>query len=113
MTATNDAGRVAHGFAVSVKTASQVRLTLVGDSPQLLVPVGQVISVDLSTYFSEAATDFAVSYDSTPTNQLVDVTMQGSVASIRGVRTGTATITLIASNTGARITCQATVQVTG
>ncbi len=112
VTATNDAGSLRYGFTVSVKTASQVILTTVGDRPQLVVPVGQTVSIDLSRYFSEAAAEFDVTYDRNDPNRLVDVTVQGSVASIRGVRGGTATITLVAANATARISRQATVQVT-
>ena len=113
VTAINDAGSVAYGFTVAVKTAAQVILTTVGDRPQLLVPVGQTIAVDLSRYFSEAATGFDVTYDRIDPNRLVDVTVQGSVASIRGLRSGTATITLVAASATSRISRPATVQVTG
>ena len=113
VTAANDAGRVAHGFTVSVKTAAQVVLTTVGGRPQLLVPVGQTVSVDLSRYFSEAATEFDVTYDRTDPNRLVDVTVQGSVASIRGVRGGTVRIILVAASATSRISRPATVRVAG
>ena len=113
VTAANDAGSVAHGFTVSVKTAAQVVLTTVGGRPQLLVPVGQTVSVDLSRYFSEAATEFDVTYDRTDPNRLVDVTVQGSVASIRGVRGGTVRIILVAASATSRISRPATVRVAG
>lgn len=113
VTAANDAGSASYGFTVSVKTASQVLLTTVGGSPQLLVPVGQTVTLDLSNYFSEAATQFDVTYNSTDPNRLVDVTMQGSIASIRGLRGGSVTITLVASSATSRISRPATVQVIG
>jgi PKD repeat protein len=113
VTATNDAGSVAYGFTVSVKTAEQVILTTVGDRPQLLIAVGQTVAVDLSRYFSEAATEFDVTYDRADPNRLVDVTMQGSVASIRALRTGRTTITLVAASATARISRPAALQVTG
>ncbi len=113
VTATNDAGRAAQGFLVSVKTASQVVLTTVGGSPQVLISVGHTADLDLSRYFSEAATGFDVTYNRADPNRLVDVTVQGSVASIRGLRAGTVRITLVASNSTTRITRPATVQVTG
>lgn len=113
VTAVNDAGRAAYGFTVAVKTAAQVILTTVGDRPQLSVPVGQTVAIDLSRYFSEAATGFEVTYNRADPNRLVDVTVQGSVASIRGLRIGTATITLVAISATSRISRPATVQVTG
>ena len=113
VTAVNDAGRAAYGFTVAVKTAAQVILTTVGDRPQLVVSLGQTLAIDLSRYFSEAATGFDVTYSHTDPNRLVDVTVQGSVASIRGIRSGTATITLVATSATARISRPATVQVTG
>ena len=113
VTASNDAGSVQHAFTVSVKTESQVVLTTVGSRPQLVVAVGRTISVDLSRYFSEAATEFDVTYDRTDPNRLIDVTVQGSVASIQGLRGGTVTISLVATSATAQITRPATVQVTG
>ncbi len=113
VTATNDAGSVRYGFTVAVKTTSQVLLTTVGGSPQLLVSVGGTIAIDLSRYFSEAATEFDVTYNRTDSNRLIDVTVQGSLASIRGVRGGTVRVTLVAANATARISRPATVQVTG
>ena len=113
VTATNDAGSAAYGFTVSVKTAAQVILTTVGDRPELRMPVGQAVSIDLSRYFSEAATGFEVTYNRTDPNRLVDVTVQGSVASVQRIRIGTATITLVATSATARISRPATVQVTG
>ena len=113
VTATNDAGSVAYGFTVAVKTVAQVVLTTVGDRPQLLVSVGQTVAIDLSRYFSEAATEFDVTYNHTDPNRLIDVTVQGSVASIQGVRGGTATITLVAASATARISRPATVLVAG
>ncbi len=113
VTAANDAGRVAHEFTVAVKTEAQVLLTTVGDGPQLVVRVGQTVAIDISSYFSEAATRFDVAYDRTDPNRLVDVTVQGSAAMIRGVRIGTARITLVAFSATARISRPATVQVTG
>ena len=113
VTAVNDAGSVSSGFTVSVKTVSQVLLTTVGDRPQPIVTVGQTVSIDLSRYFSEAATEFDVTYNHTDPNRLINVTVQGSVASIQGLRTGTATITLVAANAITRISRPATVQVTG
>ena len=113
VTAVNDAGSASYGFTVAVKTAAQVILTTVGERPQLQVPVGQTVAIDLSRYFSEAATGFEVTYNRTDPNRLVDVTVQGSVASIRGLRIGTATITLFAISATSRISRPATVQVTG
>ena len=113
VTATNDAGSVRYGFTVSVKTASQVLLRTVGDRPQLFVAVGQTVSIDLSRHFSEAATGFDVIYDHTDPNRLIDVTVQGSVASIRGVRSGTVRITLVAASATARISRPANIRVTG
>ena len=72
VTAANDVGSVGYGFTVEVKTAEQVRLTTVGERPQLVVALGRAISVDLSRYFSEAATGFDVTYDRTDPNRLVD-----------------------------------------
>lgn len=113
VTAANDVGSASYAFTVSVKTAEQVILTTVGDRPQLVVAVGRTISVDLSRYFSEAATTFDVTYDRTDPNRLVDVAMQGSVATIRALRTGTVTVTLTATSATARISRPATIQVTG
>ena len=113
VTATNDAGSASYGFTVAVKTAAQVLLTTVGDRPQLVVSLGQTVAIDLRRYFSEAATGFEVAYDHTDPNRLVEVTVQGSVASIQGIRTGTATITLVATSATSRISRPATVQITG
>lgn len=113
VTAANDIGSVRYGFTVSVKTAEQVILTTVGDRPQLVVAVGRTISVDLSRYFSEAATSFGVTYDHADPNRLIDVTVLGSSASIRGLRSGTVTVSLTATSATARISRPATIQVTG
>ncbi|MCY3559781.1 MAG: hypothetical protein OXH20_01205 [bacterium] len=113
VTARNDVGSARHGFTVAVKTADQVILTTVGDRPQLVVAVGRTITVDLSRYFSEAATTFDLTYDRTDSNRLIDVTVQGSAAQIQGLRAGTVTITLVAASATARISRPATVQVTG
>ena len=113
VTAANDAGSVAYGFTVSVKTTSQVVLSTVGNSPQLLVQVGRTVAIDISRFFSEAAIEFDVTYDSTDPNRLVDVTVQGSVASIQAIRTGTTKISLVATSATATITRPATIQVTG
>ena len=93
VTAANDVGSVGSGFTVEVKTAEQVRLTTVGERPQLVVALGRAISVDLSRYFSEAATGFDVTYDRTDPNRLVDATVQGSMATIQGLRSGTVRLT--------------------
>lgn len=113
VTATNDAGSVAYGFIVSVKTASQVILTTVGGSPKLLVQVGQTVSLDISRFFSEAAIEFDVTYNATDPNRLVDVTVEGSVASIQALRTGTTKISLVATSATATSSRPATIQVTG
>ncbi|MYB25396.1 MAG: hypothetical protein F4X37_09915 [Acidimicrobiia bacterium] len=113
VTAKNDVGSARYGFTVAVKTADQVILTTVGDSPQLVVAVGRTITVDLSRYFSEAATTFDVIDERTDPNRLIDVTVQGSSAQIQGLRAGTASITLVAASDTARISRPATVQVTG
>ncbi|MDE0195173.1 MAG: hypothetical protein OXP08_06435, partial [bacterium] len=113
VTATNDVGSVRQGFTVSVKTAEQVILTTVGDRPQLVVALRRAITIDLSRYFSEAATGFDVAYDRNDPDRLVDVTMQGSVATIRALRSGTVNLTLVATSATARISRPATVQVTG
>lgn len=113
VTAANDAGSVAYGFTVSVKTTSQVVLSTVGGSPQLLVPVGRTVAIDISRFFSEAAIEFDVTYDRTDPNRLVDVTMQGSVALIRAIRTGTTKISLVATSATATSSRPATIQVTG
>lgn len=112
VTASNDIGSVQHAFTVSVKTESQAILTTVGARPQLVVAVGRTISVDLGRYFSEAATEFDVTYDAADPNRLIDVTVQGSSASIEGLRAGTVTISLVATSATAQITRPATVQVT-
>ena len=104
---------MAYGFTVSVKTTSQVVLSTVGNSPQLLVQVGRTVAIDISRFFSEAAIEFDVTYDSTDPNRLVDVTVQGSVASIQAIRTGTTKISLVATSATATITRPATIQVTG
>ena len=113
VTAANDVGSVRYGFTVEVKTAEQVILTTVGERPQLVVALGRAISIDLSRYFSEAATGFDVTYDRTDPNRLVDVTVQGSTATIRGLRSGTVSLTLTATSATARISRPATVQVSG
>ena len=112
VTATNDIGSVAQTFRVSVKTVSAVVLTLVGDNPRVSVGVGESTTLDLSQYFSEAATGFDVTYDRADPNRRADVTVSGSVATIQGRQTGTTTITLVARTANTTITRPATVQVT-
>jgi len=51
--------------------------------------------------------------DQNDPDRLVDVTMQGSVATIRALRSGTVNLTLVATSATARISRPATVQVTG
>ncbi len=112
VTARNGLGSVTQSFLVAVKTRSAVVLTVVGDSPRLSVAVGQLVALDLRPYFSEAATGFQVTYDRDDPNRLIDVTVSGSVATIRGLRAGSTRISLGASSSTTRITRPATVQVT-
>ena len=137
VTAVNDIGSVAQAFRVTVGAGSGTTtttaagttttttaatttttragsgriLTLVGTNPSVSVSVGQSATLDISRYFSTAATGFDVTYDATDPNRLVDVTVAGSVATIRGLRSGTVTITLVASTTNTRITRPARIQV--
>ena len=123
--AANILGSVAQAFPVSVSdvatsgtagsdtpAAAPAELTVVGDSPNLALLLGQLKPLDLSNYFSEAATGFDVSYDPTGPDGRVDIRMTGSVAKIRGVQVGTISITLIATAGTARVTRLATIQVT-
>ena len=112
VTASNDIGSVAQTFRVTVGTVSSAVLTLVGDSPRVSVSVGQSATLDLSRYFSDAATGFDVTYNQTDSNRPADVTVSGSVATIQGLRAGTTTITLVASAGTTTISRPATVQVT-
>ena len=122
VTASNDIGSVAQSFQVTVttnsgntnsgNTGSSGILTTVGSSPRVTVAVGQTTTLDLSQYFSTAATGFDVDYDETDSNRLVDVTMDGPVATIQGLRVGNTTIDLLASSPSARIERTATIQVT-
>ena len=83
--------------------AGSGRILQVGPSPRVSVSLGQSEPLDLGQYFSTAATRFAVIYDTTDPNRLVDVTQVGSVATIRGLRSGTVTVELEASNTNGHI----------
>ncbi len=140
VTAVNDIGSVAQAFRVTVGAGSGTTtttaagattttttttaatttttragsggiLTLVGSNPSVSVGVGQSATLDISRYFSTAATGFDVTYDATDPNRLVDVTLAGSVVTIRGLRSGTVTITLVASTTNTRITRPARISV--
>ena len=134
VTAGNDLGEVAQAFQVTVGASSGTTtttaagtttaatttttraggggfLTLVGSNPSVSVGVGDSETLDISSYFSAAATGFGVTYDSADPNRLVDVTVAGSVATIRGRRAGTVTITLVASTTNTRITRPARITV--
>ena len=74
--------------------------------------VGRSVTLDLSSYFTDAATGFEVSYDRTDSNRGVDVTLDGSVATIQGLRTGTTIITLVATAGTSKSARPATIQVT-
>ncbi len=137
VTAANNLGEVAQAFQVTVGAGSTTTtttaagttttttaatttttgaggggfLTLVGSNPSVSVGVGDSETLDISSYFSAAATGFGVTYDSADPNRLVDVTVAGSVATIRGRRAGTVTITLVASTTNTRITRPARITV--
>ena len=123
--AANNLGGVAQAFRVSVGGAATsgtagsptpataaAGLTVIGDSPNLSLAWGRSTRLDLSNYFSEAATRFDVSYDPNAPDGRVDIVMRGSVAQIRGVQVGTISITLIAIAGTARVTRLATVEVT-
>ena len=137
VTAANNLGEVAQAFQVTVGASSGTTtttaagttttttaatttttragsggiLTLVGTNPRVSVGVGQSATLDLGQYFSTAATRFAVIYDATDRNRLVDVTLAGSVATISGLRSGTVTVELEASTTNTRIRRPATITV--
>ena len=137
VTAANNLGEVAQAFQVTVGASSGTTtttaagttttttaatttttragsggiLTLVGTNPRASVSVGQSTTLDLSQYFSTAATRFAVIYDAADPNRLVDVTLAGSVATISGLRAGTVTVELEASTTNTRIRRPATITV--
>ena len=137
VTAANNLGEVAQAFQVTVGAGSGTTtttaagttttttaatttttragsggiLTLVGTNPRASVSVGQSTTLDLSQYFSTAATRFAVIYDATDPDRLVDVTLAGSVATISGLRAGTVTVELEASTTNTRIRRPATITV--
>lgn len=114
VTARNSLGEVAQAFnaiagvssttttsttTTTVRTGSPGILVLEGSNPSVAVNVGQSTTLDLSQYFSGAATSFAV--EDVPSG--VQVTVSGSVATITGVTSGTYTITLVGSNAKASI----------
>jgi len=80
---------------------------LEGSNPSVAVNVGQSTTLDLSQYFSAAATSFAV--EDVPTG--VQVSVSGSIATITGVTRGDHTITLVGSNRNASIERPARVRV--
>lgn len=123
VTARNTLGNVAQAFNVTVGAATTTTTTttaarsgstatgflvLVGDNPSVAVSVGQSTTLDLSQYFSAAATEFDVK--NVPSG--VRVTVSGSVATITGVSAGDHPITLVGSNANASIERPARVRVT-
>ncbi|MYI56856.1 MAG: hypothetical protein F4062_07505 [Acidimicrobiia bacterium] len=124
VTAVNSLGEVAQAFNVTVGASSTTTtstttttttarsgstgiLVLVGSNPSVAVNVGQSTTLDLSQYFSAAATSFAV--DDVPSGVQVSVT--GSIATITGVTQGDHTITLVGSNANASIERPARIRV--
>ena len=83
----------------TTRAGSGGSLTTEGPSPSVSVGVDKLQTLDISRHFSAAAAGFAVKYDATDPNRIVHVTVAGSVATIRGLRPGTVTITLVASIT--------------
>ena len=119
VTATNDLGSVAQAFRVAVRRSTGATdggettptIESVGDGPEFTVVIGRSVRVELSEYFSEGATGFDVSYNNASGGR-VDVTVRGSVATIRGVQEGKIVITLTATRSNQRVTQLALVEIT-
>ena len=122
VTAVNSLGEVAQAFNVTVGTSSTTTtstttttarsgstgiLVLEGNNPSVAVNVGQSTTLDLSQYFSAAATSFAV--EEVPSGVQVSVT--GSIATITGVTRGDYTVKLVGSNANASINRPARIRV--
>ena len=92
----------------TARTGSTGILLRVGSNPSVAVNVGQSTTLDLSQYFTAAATEFAVQ-DNVPSG--VRITVAGSVATITGVTRGTYPIKFVVSNANASINLDARIVV--
>ncbi|MDE0669724.1 MAG: Ig-like domain-containing protein [bacterium] len=87
-TTTAPAGSTATGFLVQV-----------GDAPSVTLNVGQSTTLDISRYFSAAATSFGV--EERPSG--LSITVSGSSATITGVTSGDYTVQIVGSNANASV----------
>ncbi len=122
VTARNNLGEVAQAFnatagastattttttTTTVRAGSTGILVLEGNNPSVSVNVDASTTLDLSRSFSAAAISFDV--EDVPSG--VEITVSGSIATIRGVTRGFYTVKIVAKATNSSIKRPATIQV--